>query len=104
MLRKVLGMVLLLGALSGCTAPVRACETDGDCPGGGVCDPVRKLCFSSSVEGGACTPACAPYQACRVNACVPRYMGLVVTPGDGGMFGAGSIPVQAELQVSDGLA
>ncbi|MGZ3460079.1 MAG: hypothetical protein ACXU86_16425, partial [Archangium sp.] len=36
--------------------------------------------------------------------CVPRYTGLVVTPGEGGMCGAGSIPVRAELQVSAGLA
>ncbi|HYO55558.1 PQQ-binding-like beta-propeller repeat protein [Archangium sp.] len=102
MLRKVLGTVLLLGALAGCTAPVRVCETNDDCPGGGICDPERKLCYSE--EGGACEPACAPYQACTpLNVCVPRYTALVVTPGDGGVVGVGPVPVRAELLVGAGF-
>jgi outer membrane protein assembly factor BamB len=105
MLRKVLGTVLLLGALAGCTAPLRVCETDGDCPNGGTCDPERKLCFSASAEGGSCEPACAPYQACTLaNVCAPRYTAVVVTPGDGGVVGAGPVPVQAELFVGTGFA
>ena len=105
MLRKVLGMVLLWGALAGCTAPVRVCETDGDCPGGGVCDPALKVCFSGSAEGGSCEPACAPYQACTPsNVCVARYTALTVTPGDGGVVGAGAVAVRAELLVGTGFA
>jgi outer membrane protein assembly factor BamB len=105
MLRKVLGTVLLLGALAGCTAPLRACESDTDCSGGGVCDLERKLCFSASAEGNACAPACAPYQACTLsNVCVPRYTALVVTPGDGGVVGAGPVEVRAELVVGAGFA
>jgi hypothetical protein len=105
MLRKVLGTVLLLGALAGCTAPVRVCETDDDCPGGGACAPDLKVCFSGSAEGGACEPACAPYQACTPsNVCVPRYTALTVTPGDGGMVGAGPVAVRAELVKGEGFA
>lgn len=105
MLRKVLGMVVLWGALAGCTAPVRVCETDGDCPGGGVCDLDLKVCFSGSAEGGSCEPACAPYQACTpANVCVARYTALTVTPGDGGVVGAGAVAVRAELLVGTGFA
>jgi len=105
MLRKVLGTVLLLGALAGCTAPLRVCETDADCSGGGVCDLERKLCFSASAEGGACEPACTAYQACTLsNVCAPRYTGLEVTPGDGGVVGAGPVSVQGRLIVGTGFA
>uniref|UniRef100_UPI00406A7F2D hypothetical protein n=1 Tax=Archangium gephyra TaxID=48 RepID=UPI00406A7F2D len=105
MLHKVLGTVLLLGVLAGCTAPLRVCETDADCPGGGVCDPERKLCFSASAEGGACEPACASYQACTLsNVCVPRYTGLEVTPLGGTVVGAGPVSVQARLLVGTGFA
>lgn len=103
--RKVLGLLLLLGALSACTQPVRVCETDGDCPGGGTCDVERHLCFGGTELEGACEPACAAYQACGPSrTCVPRYTELVVTPGDGGVLGAGEVTVQAELRVGSGFA
>lgn len=105
MLRKVLGTVLLWGALAGCTAPLRVCETNADCSGGGVCDLERKLCFSASAEGGACEPACTAAQACTLsNVCVPRYTGIEVTPGDGGVVGAGPVSVEGRLIVGAGFA
>ncbi|QRO02408.1 PQQ-like beta-propeller repeat protein [Archangium violaceum] len=103
MLRKVLATVLLLGALSGCTVPARTCTTDADCQangGDGLCDLRVNLCYAGSkeVSGDQCDPACAPYQACtKSNGCVPRYTGLVVTPGDGGLVGGGVVAVRAEL-------
>lgn len=103
--RKVLGTLLLLGALSACTQPLRVCETDEDCPGGGICDQQRHLCFGGMELTGACEPACEPYQACGPSrSCVPRYTELVVTPGDGGVVGGGAVPVQAELRVGSGFA
>ncbi|MFY0528272.1 PQQ-binding-like beta-propeller repeat protein [Archangium gephyra] len=105
MLRKVLGTVLLLGALAGCTAPLRVCESDADCSGGGVCDLERKLCFSASAEGGACEPACSAVEACTLsNVCVPRYTGLELTPLGGSVLGAGPVAVQARLSVGTGFA
>ncbi|MFL5357000.1 hypothetical protein [Archangium sp.] len=103
--RKVLGMLLVLGAVSACTQPLRVCETDGDCPGGGLCDVERHLCFGGTELLGACEPACAEYQACGpARSCVARYTELVVTPGDGGVVGAGAVPVRAELRVASGFA
>lgn len=106
MLRKVLGAVLLVGALSGCTGPVRVCSSDGDCGEGGVCDEARHLCYSSSTEipAESCQPSCAPYEACTATGCVARYTALVVTPGDGGLVDGGPIPVRAELVVRSGVA
>ncbi|WP_257453502.1 hypothetical protein [Archangium lipolyticum] len=103
MLRKVLATVLLLGALSGCTVPARTCTTDDDCRtngGDGLCDTRVNLCYAGNkeVSGDQCNPACAPYEACtKSDGCVPRYTGLVVTPGDGGLVGGGAVTVRAEL-------
>lgn len=105
MLRKVLATVLLLGALSGCTVPARTCTSDADCQsngGDGLCDTQVKLCYAGNkeIDNSACTPACAPYEACTgAKVCVQRYSALVVTPGDGGLVGKGAVPVRAELVV-----
>jgi hypothetical protein len=105
MLRKVLATVLLLGALSGCTVPARTCTSDADCQsngGDGLCDTQVKLCYAGNkeIDNSACTPACAPYEACTgAKVCVQRYSALVVTPGDGGLVGKGAVPVRAELLV-----
>jgi hypothetical protein len=108
MLRKVLGTVLLLGALVGCSGPSGQCNADSDCGGAGVvCDLTRQLCFldgERELEPSACTPTCAPYEACTASrGCVPRYSGLVVTPGDGGLVDGGPIAVQARLVVTPGF-
>lgn len=99
MLRKVLGTVLLLGALSGCTQPLRVCETDSDCSEGGACDQATHLCYRV-----VCDTPCAPYEACvATNTCGPLYTDLVVTPGDGTVLKAGEVTVRAELRVRDGF-
>ncbi|QRK14256.1 PQQ-like beta-propeller repeat protein [Archangium violaceum] len=99
MLRKVLGTVLLLGALSGCTQPLRVCETDSDCPEGGTCDQGTHLCFKI-----VCDTPCAPYEACvATNTCGPLYTDLMVKPGDGSVLKAGEVEVRAELSVRAGF-
>jgi hypothetical protein len=45
-LRKVLGALLVLGALEGCKAP-GSCDQDADCPEAQFCDMKEKLCFSN---------------------------------------------------------
>lgn len=108
MLRKVLGTVLLLGALVGCSGPSGQCNADSDCSGlGAVCDLTQHLCFidgERELEPSACTPTCAPYEACTASrGCVQRYSALVVTPGDGGLVDGGPIAVQARLMVTPGF-
>ncbi|WNG40535.1 PQQ-like beta-propeller repeat protein [Archangium violaceum] len=99
MLRKVLGTVLLLGALSGCTQPLRVCETDSDCSEGGACDQASHLCYRV-----VCDTPCAPYEACvATNTCGPLYTDLVVTPGEGTVLKAGEVTVRAELRVRTGF-
>ncbi|WNG50965.1 PQQ-like beta-propeller repeat protein [Archangium minus] len=99
MLRKVLGTVLLLGALSGCTQPLRVCETDSDCSEGGACDQASHLCYRV-----VCDTPCAPYEACvATNTCGPLYTDLVVEPGEGTVLKAGEVTVRAELRVRTGF-
>jgi len=107
MYRKVLATMLLLGALTGCTKELGTCGPNGECGAGGVCDVARNLCYTvveAELDGGACTPACAPYEACTSRGCTPRYAALTVTPGDGGVVGAGPVAVQAELVLQPGVA
>ncbi len=107
MYRQVLATVLLLGALSGCRESLGTCGPNRECEQGGVCDVERGLCYTlveAELDGGACTPACAPYEACTSRGCAPRYAALTVTPGDGGVVGAGPVAVQAELVVRPGVA
>jgi len=107
MYRKVLATMLLLGALSGCSKELGTCGPNGECGAGGVCDVARNLCYTvveAEIDGGACTPACAPYEACTSRGCAPRYAALTVTPGDGGVVGAGAVSVQAELVLQPGAA
>lgn len=106
MYRKVLATMLLLGALSGCNKALGTCGPNGECGQGGVCDVAQNLCYSlveAELDGGACDPACAPYEACTSRGCVPRYTALTVTPGDGGLVGAGPVSVQAELVPQPGF-
>jgi hypothetical protein len=55
--------VMALGAgVAGCV-PSGRCETSASCPGGGVCDPVYRLCVTpadgGAVGGDGGTPGCA---------------------------------------------
>ena len=105
MYRKILATMLLLGALSGCSKALGTCGPNGECGEGGVCDVARNLCYTvveAELDGGACTPACEPYEACTSRGCTPRYAALTVTPGDGGVVGAGPVAVQAELVLQPG--
>lgn len=83
----------------------RACGEAFSCPEGSSC--VAGFCvpggIAPEIDGGACNPACAPYEACTVLGCVPRYTALVVTPGDGGVVGAGPVLLQAELVLRPGV-
>ncbi len=103
MLRNVLGTVLLLGALVGCSGPASTstCKVDADCgEGTGICDKERGLCYAaeSEVDPERCDPRCAPYEACTASlSCVPRYTALTVTPGTGSVLDGGVVPVTAEL-------
>ncbi|WP_075207704.1 PQQ-binding-like beta-propeller repeat protein [Archangium violaceum] len=105
----VLGLLLMLGA---CILPdeqefleerARTCGQSFTCPEGSTCE--EGFCVKKELDPSACTPACAPYQACTLSRiCIPRYTALVVTPGDGGVVGAGPVPVRAELVVGLGFA
>ena len=112
MLRKLLGMGLLLATLAGCKKPEGGeCTTHEDCGPTGRCDPTFNLCYAADVElpdGGTCSPACAEYEACTLNGCRPRFTGLNIlspmnnavlsTSTDGGVDGGGgAVEVVAEL-------
>jgi hypothetical protein len=113
MLRKFLGAVVLWVALTGCSGPQGVCELDSDCGPEGQCEPTTKLCFQSGspfvpdsgvqdagdpeLDGGQCSPGCAPYEACKASGCVARYTALTVIPADGGLVDGGVLPVQAQL-------
>jgi hypothetical protein len=110
MLRKLLGVGLLLATLAGCTKlEGRTCASNGDCGQDGLCDTTEGICYAADIEepdGGACSPACAEYEACTRSGCRPRFTALnILSPmnnavltgsTDGGMDG-GTVEVVAEL-------
>jgi len=114
MFRKLLGTMLVLGALAGCSSRMGECQSDGDCQRFGeqaLCEPTTKQCFvrdagvepepEPEVDGGTCQFQCAEYQACTVNGCANRYTGLsFVTPTSGAVFDGGTavVPVTARLE------
>ncbi|HEX8700497.1 MAG TPA: hypothetical protein VF815_16730 [Myxococcaceae bacterium] len=118
MLRKLLGMGLLLATLAGCEElKGRKCTTDEECAPEGRCDTAQNLCYAADIEapdGGTCTPACADYEACTVSGgCVPRFTGVsILSPAnnsflsnntDGGVDG-GTVEVMAELVANRNLS
>jgi hypothetical protein len=97
MLRKLLWAGVLLGALSGCTSLKGPCDADTDCGDKGICDPGTKLCYEVT-ETNDCSPACAEYQACSSQTCLPRFGALkILSPADNAVLGGGPVQVSAQL-------
>ncbi len=102
MLRKLLGLGLLL-TLAGCTKLAgRTCTSDTDCGENGTCDVSVGLCYAANTEpeldGGACTSACAEYEACTTSGCKPRFTALnILSPASGALLDGGTVQVSAQL-------
>jgi len=102
MLRKLLGMGLLLATLAGCTTlEGKECSSDSDCGGEtGRCDVATGLCYKAGTEPEIenCSPACAAYEACTTVGCRPRFTSLtILSPANNAVVGAGTVQVQAQL-------
>ncbi|HSP80995.1 MAG TPA: hypothetical protein VLQ93_20905, partial [Myxococcaceae bacterium] len=112
MLRKILAtVVVLLGALTGCTDLPLRCAQDSDCGAEGTCR--AGMCFFDAptvVDPGSCSPGCATYEVCTKNTaggfeCAARYSELkLVAPASGSAVDGGTVPVQAQLVPRPGVA
>jgi hypothetical protein len=101
-MRRVAGWLGLLWLVAGCTVPGELpgmCQSNADCGTGALCDVEAGLCYAAGPEGGACSPACAEYQACTAAGCRPRFTALnLLSPSDESLVSGGSaVEVVAEL-------
>ncbi|WP_224247070.1 PQQ-binding-like beta-propeller repeat protein [Hyalangium gracile] len=107
MLRKLLGVGVLLATLAGCTKlEGRECTSDANCGEGGACNIELGLCYSSDteppVDPSECSPLCPDYQVCTRRGCVARFDSLTIeTPADNALLDAGPVQVVARLNVKE---
>ncbi|XXF77366.1 hypothetical protein P2318_30590 [Myxococcaceae bacterium GXIMD 01537] len=108
MLRKLLGTVLVLGALAGCTEKVGECQSDGDCQKYGErarCEETTRQCFvqgpEPEVDGGQCQFQCTAAQVCTSKGCAERFLGLTLTaPANGAVLTASGLPATVTAQLT----
>lgn len=113
----LLGVICVVAGVGCQFSPTRTCSKDGDCRGGGVCDPTHKICVVSSDGGGGdagdagddagvlCPSGCASFEECIDGACAPRYERVVVDePAAGAFVGPDGVVVSARLVLAQGRA
>lgn len=102
MLRRLLGMALMLSALAGCTKLGGECQSAADCAQGQVCE--AGFCFTPKpvnpppVEPDKCEPACTALQTCTTEGCRASFTGLtLLAPTAGTVLTGGPVTVRAQL-------
>ncbi len=101
MVRRLLGMALVLSALAGCTKLLgRECQSDTECAESGqVCND--GYCFAANppvVEPDACQPGCAATETCTTEGCRPNFTALeILSPTANALLGSGPVTVTAKL-------
>ena len=107
-MRHMAGWMGVLWLVVGCTVPgvgelPGTCQSNADCTGGALCDVSAGICYAPGSEPeqpGACSPACADYQACTASGCRPRFTGLnLLSQSNGAVVGGAPVEVVAELLV-----